>query len=80
MPPGRRGPPNRKPKMQIQAALVESPGGAFTVGDVELEAPRPDELVVKMRAAGICHTDLSLRGRWPGERMPMVSDTRAPGW
>jgi aryl-alcohol dehydrogenase len=58
--------------MRIQAALVEAPAGAFTVRDVELEAPRPDEILVRIKAAGICHTDLSLRARWPEQRLPMV--------
>ncbi|WP_399928836.1 NAD(P)-dependent alcohol dehydrogenase [Streptomyces kanamyceticus] len=56
--------------MRMQAALVETPGGPFTVRDVEIEAPRPDEILVRIAAAGICHTDLSTRQVWP--RLPMV--------
>ncbi|GAB2838217.1 NAD(P)-dependent alcohol dehydrogenase [Streptomyces daliensis] len=58
--------------MRIQAALVESPGGPFTVRDVDLAPPRADEILVRMTATGICHTDLSTRGVWPRQRMPMV--------
>ncbi|MGP3954829.1 NAD(P)-dependent alcohol dehydrogenase [Nonomuraea sp. 3N208] len=43
-----------------QAAVVESPGAPFTVRDVELDAPRPGEVLVRMKAAGICHTDLTV--------------------
>ncbi|MGO1050346.1 NAD(P)-dependent alcohol dehydrogenase [Crossiella sp. CA198] len=46
---------------QAQAAVVEQAGGAFTIQEVELDAPRPDEVVVRMVAAGLCHTDLSVR-------------------
>ncbi|MEJ8651860.1 alcohol dehydrogenase catalytic domain-containing protein [Streptomyces sp. MS1.AVA.3] len=56
--------------MRIQAALVESPGGPFTIRDLDIEAPRPDEILVRITAAGICHTDLSTRQIWP--RSPMV--------
>jgi aryl-alcohol dehydrogenase len=43
-----------------QAAVVESAGGAFTIGAVELDALRPDEILVRMVAAGLCHTDLGV--------------------
>ncbi|MFJ8676716.1 NAD(P)-dependent alcohol dehydrogenase [Streptomyces sp. NPDC093589] len=56
--------------MRIQAAVVESRGGPFTIRDLDLEEPRPDEVLVRITAAGICHTDLSTRAIWP--RMPMV--------
>lgn len=35
--------------MRIQAALVESPGGPFTIQDLDLDAPRPDEVLVRIR-------------------------------
>ncbi|MFD8543270.1 NAD(P)-dependent alcohol dehydrogenase [Streptomyces sp. NPDC059649] len=56
--------------MRIQAALVESVGGPFTLRDVDIDEPRPDEILVRIRAAGICHTDLGTREVWP--RLPMV--------
>ncbi|WP_030021775.1 NAD(P)-dependent alcohol dehydrogenase [Streptomyces monomycini] len=58
--------------MRIRAALVDMPGGPFTVHEVELEEPRADEILVRMTATGICHTDLSMRQAWPPERLPMV--------
>ncbi|MFC9238320.1 zinc-binding dehydrogenase [Streptomyces decoyicus] len=66
---GARGRQHKEP-MRIQAALVESPGGPFTIRDLDIEAPRPDEILVRITAAGICHTDLSTRQIWP--RGPMV--------
>ncbi|WP_328470474.1 NAD(P)-dependent alcohol dehydrogenase [Actinoplanes sp. NBC_00393] len=56
--------------MRAVAALVESPGGPFTLRDVEIEPPRPDEILVRITAAGICHTDLIMRRNWP--LLPMV--------
>jgi aryl-alcohol dehydrogenase len=43
-----------------QAAVVESPGAPFTLQDVELDDPRRGEVLVRMEAAGICHTDLTM--------------------
>lgn len=58
--------------MRIQAAVVESTGGPFAIRDVDIEEPRPDEILVKITAAGICRTDLSARHVWPQPRLPMV--------
>ena len=44
-----------------QAAVVREPGGAFVLEEVELAAPRPDEVVVELEASGMCHADLSAR-------------------
>jgi aryl-alcohol dehydrogenase len=58
--------------MRIQAALTESAGGSFTIQDVDLQAPRADEILVRITAAGLCHTDLSSRAAWPEQLTPMV--------
>ncbi|MGD3112895.1 NAD(P)-dependent alcohol dehydrogenase [Streptomyces sp. YGL11-2] len=58
--------------MRTQAAVVESPGGPFTLREVDIEQPRADEILVKITAAGICHTDLSARQIWPAQGLPMV--------
>jgi aryl-alcohol dehydrogenase len=42
------------------AAVVESAGTGFTFADVHLDEPRPDEVLVRMVAAGLCHTDLGV--------------------
>ncbi|WEO99535.1 NAD(P)-dependent alcohol dehydrogenase [Streptomyces sp. FXJ1.172] len=43
-----------------RAAVVESGGAPFTLCDVELDTPRPDEALVRMAATGLCHTDLGV--------------------
>lgn len=58
--------------MRIQAALVEYPNGPYTIHDLDLDEPRPDEILVRITASGICHTDLSMRQIWPQGRLPMV--------
>lgn len=52
--------------MKIQAAVVWEKGAPFSVEAVELEPPRPTEVIVRVRAVGICHTDLLARdGLYP---------------
>jgi aryl-alcohol dehydrogenase len=47
--------------MKITAAVVEKKGGPFLLQELELESPRPDEILVRMVATGICHSDLAAR-------------------
>ena len=44
--------------MQVKAAVVKAAGADFTLEDVELDDPRPDEIRVRIAAVGVCHTDL----------------------
>ena len=43
-----------------QAAVIEAPGAPFTLQEIELDSPRPNEILVQVGAAGICHTDLTV--------------------
>jgi aryl-alcohol dehydrogenase len=47
--------------MQITAAVLRSKAHPFHLETVELDAPRADEVLVRMVGVGICHTDLSMR-------------------
>jgi aryl-alcohol dehydrogenase len=44
--------------MKITAAVLRAPHGPFTLEETELGEPRPDEVLVRLIATGICHTDL----------------------
>ncbi|MER6346301.1 NAD(P)-dependent alcohol dehydrogenase [Streptomyces sp. NPDC001595] len=57
---------------RVRAAVVEAPGAPFTLREADLEDPRPREVLVRMTAAGICHTDLGMRDTWPRHLTPMV--------
>ncbi|MGW0336377.1 NAD(P)-dependent alcohol dehydrogenase [Streptomyces sp. NPDC003011] len=46
--------------LTTRAAVVESGGAPFTLSDVQLDEPGPHEAVVRMVAAGLCHTDLGV--------------------
>lgn len=43
--------------MKIQAALIENAGEPFRITDLELDDPRENEVLVKVAACGVCHTD-----------------------
>jgi aryl-alcohol dehydrogenase len=47
--------------MQIQAAVARAIEAPFTIEEVSLEEPRIDEVLVKLVATGICHTDIFMR-------------------
>ena len=47
--------------MHIQAAVTRAKGGAFHIETLSLEAPRADELLIRVTAVGVCHTDLAMR-------------------
>jgi aryl-alcohol dehydrogenase len=43
--------------MRITAALVEELDGPFVLTELDLDDPGPGEVLVKLTATGICHTD-----------------------
>ncbi|MBS4730300.1 NAD(P)-dependent alcohol dehydrogenase [Mycobacterium sp. SM1] len=43
------------------AAVLREKGGPFHIEDVEIGEPRADEVLVRMVASGICHTDITVR-------------------
>jgi aryl-alcohol dehydrogenase len=47
--------------MKITAAL-ENNSGIFVMKELDLEDPKEDEVLVKITACGICHTDIAMRG------------------
>lgn len=51
--------------MKVTAALSRSADSSFTLEDVELEEPRSDEVLVKIHATGVCHTDLTFTSQVP---------------
>lgn len=47
--------------MKIKAAVTRAPGAPFTIEEVELAAPKGHEILVKITACGVCHTDDAAR-------------------
>ncbi|HSB65937.1 MAG TPA: NAD(P)-dependent alcohol dehydrogenase [Anaerolineales bacterium] len=59
--------------MDIKAAVVFETAGDFTIDQLELSEPNDDEVLVRVIAAGICHTDLAGRaGHLPIPPPPSV--------
>jgi aryl-alcohol dehydrogenase len=58
--------------MRITAAVVESRCAPFVLQELELGELRPDEVLVRVAASGICHTDLICRDQWIPVPLPAV--------
>ncbi len=51
--------------MKVTAALSPATGKPFEIDEVDLEEPRFDEVLVKISATGLCHTDLLFKDHLP---------------
>jgi len=59
--------------VQIKAAVLEEFGRPLVVGDVDLAEPRAGEVLVRLVACGVCHTDLyTASGVDPSGYVPTV--------
>jgi aryl-alcohol dehydrogenase len=58
--------------MKITAAVTESAHAPFVLQELELGELRPDEVLVRVAASGICHTDLIMRDQWYPVPLPAV--------
>jgi aryl-alcohol dehydrogenase len=47
--------------MQITAAVARAPNAPFSLESLDLAEPREDEILVRVVAAGVCHTDIAMR-------------------
>jgi S-(hydroxymethyl)glutathione dehydrogenase/alcohol dehydrogenase len=59
--------------MQARAAVAHQAGRPLTVETVTLEGPREGEVLVEIKATGVCHTDdFTLSGRDPEGLFPAI--------
>ncbi|NPV19676.1 alcohol dehydrogenase AdhP [Bradyrhizobium aeschynomenes] len=55
----------------MKAAIVKAFGKPLVIEDVPVPVPGPGELLVKLKACGVCHTDLhAASGDWPVKPVP----------
>lgn len=68
------------PEMQW-AQVAEKAGGPLVYKQIPVPKPGPDEILVKIRYSGVCHTDLhAMKGDWPlPVKMPLVGGHEGAG-
>lgn len=60
------------PRHKARAAVTRTPGASFSIEEVSLEDPRDDEVLVRLVATGLCHTDLIARDQLYPVPQPIV--------
>lgn len=73
--------------MKIRAAILEESGRVMpyassrplTIGEVDLDGPGPGEVLIRIAAAGLCHSDLSVINGDRPRPLPMVLGHEASG-
>src|SRR4051812_50005308 len=59
--------------MRVRAAVAHEPNKALVIEDVDLEGPKAFEVLVELKATGICHTDEFTRsGADPEGLFPVI--------
>lgn len=65
----------------MKAAVVSAFKQPFKIEKVDIPVPKPDEILVKIKASGCCHTDLhAIEGDWPVKpKMPLTPGHEGAG-
>lgn len=59
--------------IKTRAAVAWSPGQPLSIEEIDLEPPRKGEVLVRILASGVCHTDAyTLSGKDPEGRFPAI--------
>jgi S-(hydroxymethyl)glutathione dehydrogenase/alcohol dehydrogenase len=59
--------------MKIKAAIATAPGAPLVIDEIDLEGPKAGEVLVEIKATGVCHTDAyTLSGADPEGLFPAV--------
>ena len=58
--------------MQIRAAVARAPNTPLSLETLELEDPRAGEILVRVVATGVCHTDIVVRDGMLPTPQPVV--------
>jgi hypothetical protein len=58
---------------EIKAAVVRKKGGPFQIETLTLEEPRPDQVLIRIVATGMCHSRMVARDQLYTVPMPGVS-------
>src|SRR5260370_34388287 len=63
----------------VKALVASGPGGELAVEDVDLPEPGPGQAQVAVRAAGVCHSDLSMINGTVTPDFPLILGHEAAG-
>jgi Zn-dependent alcohol dehydrogenase len=58
--------------MKVRGVVLERTGGPLTVTELELAPPGPEEVLVRLGASGVCHSDLNAIDGTAETRCPAV--------
>ncbi len=59
--------------MKVKAAIAFEPGKPLTIDEVNLEGPKTGEVLIEIKASGVCHTDhFTLSGEDPEGIFPAI--------
>ncbi|ALP66999.1 MULTISPECIES: alcohol dehydrogenase [Paraburkholderia] len=65
---------------KMRAVQVSGPGGALELVERDVPAPGAGQVLIKVQACGICHSDsLTKEGQWPGLQYPRVPGHEVAG-
>jgi alcohol dehydrogenase (nicotinoprotein) len=65
--------------VKTQAAVLREAGTWWGIEELELDGPKPGEVLIKFMAAGLCHTDEHSRSGDMPTRMPLVGGHEGAG-
>ena len=70
--------------MEIKAAVTRAPHAPQSLENIDLAEPRDNEILVRVVATGVCHTDVAMRDQTFRSRNQLSSGMRAQvlwnGW
>lgn len=58
--------------VKVRAAVLNEVNAPLQVVEVDLEPPRPGEVLVRLHVSGVCHSDVSTANGTIGSRLPAV--------
>ena len=66
--------------MKSVAAVLHSPGSEFSIEPIELDEPQSGQVMVRITAVGVCHTDLIFANRAVGVPSPVILGHEGAGY
>jgi D-arabinose 1-dehydrogenase-like Zn-dependent alcohol dehydrogenase len=64
----------------MTVAAISKSGGEFEIVEREIPRPGPGQVLIKVQACGVCHSDaLTKEGSWPGIKYPRVPGHEVAG-